>query len=386
MSLFKEGGCQRIAFSGDSAAFASTNGSEIRTWDITGKHMLGTPALLRTLGSPTSTLQTRSLHTIPLSLKVTHLSFTTDNASILAAAEYQNGNHRGKGLARLWDVQTGKPAGPVITWDLEKDHESATFRPDGAAVAIADYNKGNARLIDMRTGQLMGDQMSLGRPGNWDRPAFGPDNQIIAFLFDGHLKVYDANTARLISSSSPGPEEAPRGYWPFFSRDGHTLFSQDPWAFYLWDINTHHGHAIDGPIAEEEPTFQPFDTGSIAVVNQVSECLILDTQTARCLRPERVYQYAFDPKGLNLALSLFVGPMDRRREPQLFDTEFWSLAPVEGPLDMIRQWSELIARAESREANQVRALDEPTWQDRRRSLQDKLRGLHVSEIVQRCSG
>ena len=387
LTLFRNGGCQRIAFRRDGSALASTNGAEIRTWSLTAKRELGPPITLCTLGSRNSVFDAPSLETSPvLSLKITDISFAEDNASILAVAEYEDDYFENRGIARLWDLGSGKPAGPVLTW--ESQEEGAAFRPDGSVAVIADHDKGSARLIDMRTGQIRGRAISV-EPGTLGTPTFRPDSKVVAFLADGHIRIYDVDTAKCISSSTSTRQGTPRGYAPYFSRDGRSLFSYDVNAsFCIWDVGAQSGRNIIPTNPELQHTGQPFDSGTIAFTNDADGCVMFDTGTGRLLaimHPLIQSAVAFEPTGPNIVLLNLYKPMKCRREASLFDSEAWSLAPIVGPPDIIREWAELLARTEIRETNQVETLKEGPWQARRQELRRKLVTAQVSEIVQRIA-
>jgi WD40 repeat protein len=73
-----------------------------------------------------------------------------------------------------------------------------------------------------------------------------------------------------------------------------------------------------------------------------------------------VYAAAFSPDGK----TVLSGSMDRM-------ARFWTVPnPVDGTIERIVKWAEVVTGAELGEGDEVRVLDVPTWQRRRRQLEE----------------
>ncbi len=192
------------------------------------------------------------------------------------------------------------------------------------------------------------------------------------------LKVYDAGTEHqlrmLFSDTRSG------GLHTIFSRDGRTLLSSGDSFLCLWEVQTGRKRTVTIPFNDGGWQVHSFETGGLAVVSSWGTS-ILDTSTGRLLVAANRMGSVFDPTSSTL---LFRGSGHVRSRP-LFDSDIWSLSPIEGSPGVVRLWAELLARAEYSGGEQPEPLDEPSWQERRRKLEHAIEGVVVSEGVRRIA-
>jgi WD40 repeat protein len=182
------------------------------------------------------------------------------------------------GTVRLWDVQTGKAHGELLTHDASVN--AIIFSPDGNTIATAsgDFLKsGEARLWDAKTGRPRGEPLKHGHRVN--AVSFSPDGSTIAtasgddFLKSGEARLWDAKTGH------------PRGE-PFkhnhrvnavsFSPDGSTIATasgdvlndSSTGEARLWDAKTGHplGEAIKTNHSVKVVSFSP-DGGTLVTAS-----------------------------------------------------------------------------------------------------------------------
>ncbi len=367
--MFREGSCDAIAFSPDGTAFAATNGSEVRSWSLSGDRPLG-PPIPSWIGKALSPYEAR-------------VTFTADGKSILQVAE---GYPMVK--AQLWDVSTGQPLGPAITRksDLVVPGGDGYVIATGKALAVGDSVKAEVEFIDTRTGLPIGDPIRC--DGGPRSAALSSDNRLIAAWYQGDLTVYDARTRQQLSilyHDKGGPGDSNM----LFSRDGRTLLTSYPRSVSFWDVETWRERTtVTIPFCDGPGMAFPFDSDRLAITTDCGGTSILDSSSGRLLGVVYIGESgAFDPTSATLIGSHFrtdeSNPVRWKRT--LFDSELWSLSPVEGSVGEVRLWAELVARSEYRGGEQPRPLDEPSWQERRRELERQIEAATVSEGVRRIA-
>jgi hypothetical protein len=63
------------------------------------------------------------------------------------------------------------------------------------------------------------------------------------------------------------------------------------------------------------------------------------------------------------------------------EAQFWDLTPVLGETELLMLWVQVLTRRELGDGDQVRQLDEATWEQRRQRLEDSIRSSPVSDFV-----
>jgi WD40 repeat protein len=294
---------------------------------------------------------------IPQGLPVLSLAFSPDGTRLLAGCGHPLAMIRG--VAQQWDTVAGKLIGPRIT------HEHAVtavaYSPDGSAFLTASRDK-TVRLWDASSGEL--------------RQTFKPPDGVLAAAFspDGHWVL-------------TGGEDNTVGFWEVgketsdvslrlpsvvmavaFSPDGKTFGTGSlDGSVQLWDM------ALRKPLGEPlrhrgwvralafGPKGRALLTGS-----RDGTARLWDTATGKPLEaPFRhdggVLAAAFSPDG---QIVLTGGEDNTAR--------LWARLPPPpgGPTERLVTWVQVTTGAELDADGNVRMLDSPTWQDRRRRLEE----------------
>jgi WD40 repeat protein/serine/threonine protein kinase len=210
--------------------------------------------------------------------------------------------------ARLWNIVTGEQRGPPLP--LQEDIAAVLFSPDGKLLAITS-KRGVARLWDPNTGLPAGPVLQQGEmiPGSSYRArrsaAFSPDGRLLATgLSDGTVQLWKTDTAVLHSQLlSHGAEVI----CVAFSPNGRLLAtgSRDNTA-QLWTVATGEPHGPplqhNGPV--EKVTFSP-DGKLLATAGNQGKTYLWNTSSVRLHKQltnrEWMHDLAFSPDGELLA-------------------------------------------------------------------------------------
>ncbi|MGY1620501.1 BTAD domain-containing putative transcriptional regulator [Geodermatophilus sp. SYSU D00691] len=160
-----------LAYSPDGALLATAGfDGALKVWDA------ATGTLVRTLQGAPGT-------------RVVAPSFSPDGR--LVAASW----HGDEGVARVWDVATGAPAGTFATRGEAEPSLTTAFNPDGTQFAFT--FDGYPRVVDLATGRTLFD-LPAGRYTTGDIE-WSPDGRFIASVDAGHLFLADAATGTEIA-------------------------------------------------------------------------------------------------------------------------------------------------------------------------------------------
>ncbi|MDB5385362.1 MAG: Serine/threonine protein kinaserelated protein [Planctomycetaceae bacterium] len=157
------------------------------------------------------------------------VAFSPDGTRILAGS----GN-----VARLWNVQTGKPIGNPMLHDVTVS--SVAFSADGSRIAsgCSDFFKGSDHSIRMWDGQT---GMAIGEPihysGGVRCVAFSPDgNQVVTGSNDKTLRIWNMATGAQMGGPCIHLNAV---LCVAYSPDGTRILSCDGAGTHLWDAQTH---------------------------------------------------------------------------------------------------------------------------------------------------
>jgi WD40 repeat protein/serine/threonine protein kinase len=257
----------------------------------------------------------RLLHTLPHELGVETVAFSPDGKTVLTGS-----GDNDAAASRLWDAATGQPFGPPLR---QKGLITAVaFSPDGKTLlltGVAD-NKNTTRLWNAATGQPIGPPLQ--HEGLARAVAFSPDGKTV-------LIGCEDNTARVWEVATGKPLGLPLGHEGVvlavaFSPDGKTALtgSADKTAR-LWDVTT--GKPLGPPSRHQD----------------------------------WVHAVAFSRDGTTALTGsrTYIGRLE-------------VAAPVQGEVERIALWAQVITGMELDEGGTVRRLPASTWHERYRRLQE----------------
>jgi WD40 repeat protein/serine/threonine protein kinase len=240
--------------------------------------------------------------------QVNAVAFSADGRTVLTGA--------GKEV-RFWEAVTGQAIEPVLRH--EDTIEAVAFSPDGRTVLSGSADQ-TARQWDAVTGQPCGPP--LRHHGRVTSVAYSADGRtILTGSTDLTAQLWDAATGKALGLAllhSAAVEAVA------FSPDGRTLLTGSNSRAYLWDAIT---------------------SKSIG--------------TSYFLHNDLISAVTFSPDGR----WVLTGSYDRR-------VLLWELpAPVDGPVERIVLWVQVVCGMEMDEENVIHVLDAPTWHQRRQRLQ-----------------
>jgi WD40 repeat protein len=323
-----------VAFSPDGQTFA-TSGSEeefaARVWETATGRPVGEP--LRHGGW------------------VWSLAFSPDGKALLTGSRDKT--------ARLWDAATGR-----LLYTLSHDDDdvwAVAFSPDGKVIATASEDR-TARLWDAATGRLL---HTLRHQAGVNAVAFSPDGHtVVTASSDWTARLWAVDTGLEVweqpARHQAGVNDAA------FSPDGHTVVTASrDWTARLWDAAT--GRPVGQPMRHEGAVNKAAfsrDGELIVTGSQDETARLWSAATGKSLgSPLRhegpVFPVAFGPDGRTVLTGSW-------KKAQLWKPP----APVEGEVERVVLWTQVLTGLELDADNVARVLDAPTWQERRRRLEE----------------
>ena len=160
---------------------------------------------------------------------VIHAEFSADGTKLVAAVADKTLEKRS---ARLWDVQTGKPAGPPLLHDDGVLH--AAFSPDGTRVVTSSEDF-SAAIWNARTGAPVGprlrhrDKVRSGQFAN-------THNWVVTASDDGSAVVWDVSTGEPLTMSLMHTRRIISAV--FADRDSAIITTDEMGNQWRWDLPT----------------------------------------------------------------------------------------------------------------------------------------------------
>jgi WD40 repeat protein len=261
------------------------------------------------------------------------------------------------GTVRVWDAATGVPRGEFRDGDQVL---AVAVDPTGARVASG-ARDGWVRVRDLATGRVVGQFLAHG--GSVWAVAFSPNgDRLLTAGADGTARLWDAATGQPAGHVMEHGQEV---WVAAFSPDGRRMLtaSLDGTAR-LWHAT---GEPQGEPLAHADEVraaaFSP-DGRWVATGSWDGTARLWDAATGRPAGPPlphggKVWAVAFDPG------SQVVATASDDHQARL-----WQVPSLEGPVDRIALWVEVLTGMELDAGGGRRVLDPPTWQQRRQRLEE----------------
>jgi WD40 repeat protein len=342
-ALLNPGTVEAVAFSPDGTTVLTgskdlhTRKGEARLWDLAARYV-ATP--LRPPGT------------------VSAMALSPDGK--LAVTGHEDGT------AQLWDTATGKP----LRLPLEHRGKipAVAVSPGGTTVLIASAD-GTALLWEVASGQPLGPARRYGKAVH--ALAFSPDGRMVLTGAGKEARLWDAATGSPLGE----PLGHPRIVWAVaFSSDGKAVLTGcGNGEAQLWDVAT--GKPLGPPLHQGKGGSTPARTSVLAVALSPDGKTALTRSSDGVVRfwevatgkpigpplahPGRVCAVAFSPDGKTA------------RTGTEKEVRRWEVpAPVDGDVRRIVLWSQTVTGTELDPGGAVQVLDSPTWQERRRRLEE----------------
>jgi hypothetical protein len=290
---------------------------------------------------------------LPEGMPLYSLAFRPDGKTLLTGG----GSERG-GRARLWDLETGRPTGPAFE---HRASVRAAFGPPSQTIVAVGLD-GGVQLWDATTGRSRGEPLRL--EGPCGVVAFSPDSRTILSggPLDKAARLWDPATGR------PHSEPLTHDDWPraaAFGPDGRTVLTSARDAAYLWDVPT--GRPLAAQLAH------PGKVSAAAFSPDGRALLTISTHTAHVwhvpsgrplgeplAHPALLEGGTFSPDGR----TVLTGSQDNA-------ARLWPAPqPLEGDTQRVVLWLQVATGLELDDQGAVHVLDAPTWQERRRLLEE----------------
>jgi len=264
--------------------------------------------------------------------------------------------------ARLWDLATGEPIGPVLEHHAKL--LTVAFTPDSKILLTG--GQGVVRLWSASTGQPLGDPL----PAETSvAMVLSPDGR--RFLatggWDSSGRIDVAQVWDLVSRKPVGKPlaHADRVWSAAFSADGRTIIAgSDDKTARLWDAET--GEPRGLPLRHDAPVeFVAFSADEKAILTRSSDgkARLWEPESGQLLCPPlthqgRVLAAVFHPSGR----FVLTGGEDRV-------VRQWTVpVPVHGSPELIRLRTEVLTGMRLDQDGQTHTLSGPDWTKRREEL------------------
>jgi dipeptidyl aminopeptidase/acylaminoacyl peptidase len=216
---------------------------------------------------------------------------------------------RGQFVARVWDVETGKPIGEQISGGVEPTTglvrvlSSAEFNPDGTEVLTND-----GKLWNAVTGKPVA-QPTIVYKGFVNIAHFSPDGRRILTTSSEEMLVWDAKTGQRLTEPMRHDHDI---HSAEFSPDGRLIVtaSQDKTAR-IWDAVT--GKCLADPTKHDDPVASAqfsSDCKRFLTVSGDKVACVWDTETGMPISDpitpnERIHSANFSPDGKRIVITSF---------------------------------------------------------------------------------
>jgi WD40 repeat protein/tRNA A-37 threonylcarbamoyl transferase component Bud32 len=277
------------------------------------------------------------------------IAFSPDGHTLVAGTEENS--------AQIWDLMSGRPIGSPLKHDAAI--KKVIFSPDGKLIATASQDK-TVRLWQANTGSPLG--AALEHDDVASALAFSPDNKILASgCLDMHARLWEVSSGKMIGSPIKHPSIVTA---VAFEPRGELLFTGAyDGVLRMWNVQTAKpaGPTLKHNARINAVTFSP-DGTMILTASEDATGVIWDTLTRRQIGPrlphdKAVSAAAFSPDGQNA----LTGSLD-------WTARLWRISPVEGQLEQILLWIQVITGTELDENGALRVLSADDWRQRREQL------------------
>jgi WD40 repeat protein/serine/threonine protein kinase len=282
------------------------------------------------------------------------VAFTLDGTAIATA-----GGSLDK-TVRLWNTKTGALIGQPLRH--ERMIYAVAFSPDGGTLLTGGEDNA-ACLWEVSTGKLL--RRLRGHQDSNRIVAFSPDGQtLVTGSFDHTARLWETRTGKPIGEPLRHQDQVRA---VAFSPDGKTVVtgSNDNTAR-LWDART--AKPISSALQHQGEVFSvafSLDGQSVLTGSNDRTCRLWDAATGEPISPPRRHEetvsaVAFSPDGK----TFLTGSDDST-------AQLWQVpVVVDGEVDRILLWSQIITGMQLDQGDAWRVLDGPTWQQRRQVLQE----------------
>jgi WD40 repeat protein len=272
---------------------------------------------------------------------------------------------------RFWDAATGKLLRtlphPGAVW-------CAAFHPREGTLLTAGEDR-VVRIWDVRTGKVIGTPLK-GRERK-ESLVFSPDGKILLVHHDSTGMLYETATFKQIGGPLWNGDSW--FYCGAFAPDSQTLLTGGgDGTARLWEVAALEPHAYrEENLAKSKPfrtllhtqrapvlavAFSP-DGKTFVTAGSDGTARLWDTATGQPLgtpwrHQDTIMAVAFGPDGR----TVLTGSRDRT-------ARLWEVpAPLEGEVEWLQLWVQVLTALELDETGEVHLLDGPTWQRRRQRL------------------
>ncbi|UCD51231.1 MAG: serine/threonine protein kinase, partial [Phycisphaerales bacterium] len=373
-ALRQRGTVRAVAFSPDGTRVVTGNeNGEVLIWNLVRGKPAGRPVRhenevvaaaygpqgLRILTRTNDLIQVRQAKTDrPLGKAISHTgqftfhTFSPDGSRFMTQGA-------GGGRLQLWDIATGEPVGQTFhRWAM-----CVAFSPDGSRILTGGQDN-VARLWDAATLELLHEFQHHRKTVSG--VAFSPDgSRFLTGSFDGTTQLWDAVTLeplgeRLIHQSEVQDLA--------FSPDGERiLIGFADGTVRLWDAETL--RPIGTPLQHVKivcsVAFSP-DGSQLLACSMENSARLWDVATLKPIGPPLEHDVSwprasFSPDGSEILL------VDKRGTAAVWDAP---PGPLDGDCERITCWVQVVTGTELDPTGGINVLDAPTWQQRRRRLEE----------------